>query len=96
VNMGRRDGPHELEFTVGWNEGDCSITVELAELDALVELTVVQLYRARLDCTSGLALVAVGCDVRILVEWRRGEGTNDLSRTSLSFRPNLHSGVPLR
>jgi len=39
------DAPHELEFAVGRDEADRAVDVELAELDALMELAVVQLDR---------------------------------------------------
>jgi hypothetical protein len=36
--------PHEFEFSVGRDEADAVLRLELAELDALVELAVVNGY----------------------------------------------------
>jgi hypothetical protein len=43
VANARDNSPHELEFAVRRNETDCSVRVELAQLDALVKLTIVEL-----------------------------------------------------
>ena len=92
--------PHQFEFSVWWDEADGAVTVEFTELDALVELTVVELNERILDRSEFRRLsdsITVSSTHTISSLYDNGAAeTNDLSRMSLSFNPNLHSGVPLR
>ena len=86
----KRNSPHELKLSIWRDEADGSVRVEFAKADTLVELTIVQL-----DCAfrSWRRVVA---PIRQLRRIRGRQRTHFFCRMSLSLRPNLHSGVPLR
>ncbi|RUP45571.1 hypothetical protein BC936DRAFT_148003 [Jimgerdemannia flammicorona] len=43
IHQNHKPPPHQLEFAIGRDKTDCTIAVKLAELDALVELAIVDL-----------------------------------------------------
>lgn len=95
----REDSPHQFEFSVWRDKADRAIAVEFAELDALMELTVVELDERILDRSEFGRLwnpFTVSSAQSAGASKEEEEKTDDLSSISLSFNPNLHSGVPLR
>jgi len=98
--------PHELEFAIGGYKADGAVAVKFAQLDTLVELAIVNLDRV--GCFSMLSSsVVLVSSVSSVIHLQHLSCLmfgftpyllllGSFSNKTLSFNPNLHSGVPER
>lgn len=88
----RPDGPHQLEFSVWRDKADRPVRVKLAQPDTLVKLAIIEL-----DGVVCFRSIGSAAKDSLVTVWRFCCWRSHLfSSTSLSFKPNLHSGVPLK
>lgn len=91
--------PHKFEFAIGWYKANGSVAIEFTKLDALMKLAIVDFnsvgstQRAKEAPWVGeFQEHVIGLPAYTYFDFV----TASLSSSNLSFKPNLHSGVPDR